>query len=535
MTKPDMKQVRVLDLECRFTSAETGVVEGIASRFGEEDSYGDVIERGAFSASLQQHRERGTFPAMLWLHREPAGVWEVIEERAEGLYVKGRFALSTNTGREAHEHAKAGTTTGLSIGFHYDEVEIAADGTWRVKSVILHEISLTPTPAAPRARITQVRQIGGDPVPEPIVDNPAPTPDVTALEARMAEMQTRMDELEVRAQRVPAAPRNENEAEQRDIEILVREMRGETRAAGSDNGPDGGWLVLPSIDTRIRTLLADASPMRRLAEVVTVDTDKYTRFYSLGKRGAQRVSQRDDRPQDTARPELIAHTYGVGEYYAAPVATRHLLDDSPADIAAWLLNNASHDFAISEGEDFLSYTGVDDFARGLLDYGTTNEKDFVRAWGKHQYIPAGHASAPTDANLVTACINIVAALRTPYKVNAKWLMNSTTATRLQGIVDENGRRLWAPTGNLIEGIYHPLLGHAVEIDENMPSISEGAGAHPIAFGDFAQGYVVVDRHGVRVERDAVTQKGRIVFDTYKRVGGGAGDFNAIKFIKIAAT
>ena len=67
----------------------------------------------------------------------------------------------------------------------------------------------------------------------------------------------------------------------------------------------------------------------------------------------------------------------------------------------------------------------------------------------------------------------------------------------------------------------------------MPDI--GANTLPIAFGDFRQGYVIVDRQGVRINRDELTQKGRIVFDVYKRVGGGAGDFNAVKFLKIAAS
>ena len=102
-----------------------------------------------------------------------------------------------------------------------------------------------------------------------------------------------------------------------------------------------------------------------------------------------------------------------------------------------------------------------------------------------------------------------------------------------GITDENGRRLWAPTGNLFEGVEHPLLGYPVEIDEGMDDI--GAGTHPIAFGDFRQGYVIVDRQGVRINRDELTVKGRVIFDVYKRVGGGAGDFNAIKFIKVAAS
>jgi HK97 family phage major capsid protein len=111
-------------------------------------------------------------------------------------------------------------------------------------------------------------------------------------------------------------------------------------------------------------------------------------------------------------------------------------------------------------------------------------------------------------------------------------MNSNTAIRLRQIVDDNNRYLWAPTGNLIEGVEHPLLGYRVEIDEGMPDIA--ANAHSIAFGDFQQGYVIVDRLGVRLEQDVLTQKGRVIFDTYKRVGGGAGDFNAIKFLKIAA-
>lgn len=353
--------------------------------------------------------------------------------------------------------------------------------------------------------------------------------EVRGLSDRIASLETRLSRPNVQTEQ-----RNEPSAEMRAFgEFLRTGNEVELRAASSDNATSGGYFVLPTVDTAIRDVLADISPMRSLAEVVTITGDTYERFYSMGKRGAQRVAERDDRPQDTARPELIKHSYGVGEYYAAPAGTRQLLDDSPVNIASWLLRNAATDFAISEGEDFLTYDGTGGFPRGLLNYGTTNEKDFTRAWGKHQYIPAGHATAPTDANLATACINIVAALRKPYKANATWLMHSTTAARLMGITDENGRRLWAPTGNLIEGVEHPLLGYRVELDDSMPTI--GAGEHPIAYGDFRQGYVIVDRHGIKTEIDRVTQKGRVIFDTYKRVGGGAGDFNAIKFVKVAAS
>lgn len=302
--------------------------------------------------------------------------------------------------------------------------------------------------------------------------------------------------------------------------------------AASDTDPAGGYFVLPTIDLSIRTLMTDLSVLRSLAEVVSISTDKYERFYSMGKRGAKWVAEREERPQDTPRPELIKHSYPVSELYAAPVATRHLLDDAATDIASWLINNATHDFDETEGEAFWRGDGVEGKPRGLLDYGTAPEKDFTRKWGKHQYIPAGHASAPTDDMMTTGLIKLVAALRRPYKSNAVFLMNSNTAVRIRSIKDEVGRFLWAPTGNLIDSVEHPLFGYRVEIDENMPDI--GAGEHPIAFGDFRQGYVIVDRQGVRINRDELTQKGRVVFDVYKRVGGGAGDFNAVKFLKITA-
>ena len=63
--------------------AELGVFEGLASTFGAPDLAGDVIEPGAFRASLE--RPRGV--KMLWQHdpRAPIGVWDRIAETAAGL------------------------------------------------------------------------------------------------------------------------------------------------------------------------------------------------------------------------------------------------------------------------------------------------------------------------------------------------------------------------------------------------------------------------------------------------------------------
>jgi HK97 family phage major capsid protein len=357
----------------------------------------------------------------------------------------------------------------------------------------------------------------------------------TTLQTEVRGIADRVSALEVRGNRPGAQQTAEHQAEQVRAAISTFMRTGndaELRsAAATDNNPDGGWFVLPNVDTTIRNLLVDQGVMRGLAEVVTINSgNTYERFYSIGARGAQKVVERDDRPQDTARPGLIKHSYGVGEYYAAPTATRQMLSDASSDIAGWLLNNATQDFALSEGEDFWTYDGSNGFPKGLLQYPVDAAKDFTRDWGKFQFIAAG-ATNPTDDQLNKALVTLMMSLRKPYRGNARWVFNTNTAIRIRQLQDANKRFLWAPTGNLLEGEQSLLLGYPVEIDENAPDLTSGN--TPIAFGDFRQGYVIVDREGIKLTRDEVTQKGRVVFDTYKRTGGGAADFNAIKFMKIS--
>ncbi len=98
--------------------------------------------------------------------------------------------------------------------------------------------------------------------------------------------------------------------------------------------------------------------------------------------------------------------------------------------------------------------------------------------------------------------------------------------------DGNGRYIWGDEG-LNKGQPPMLCGFNVSLCEDMDAI--GAGKFPIAFGDFRKGYTIVDRQGVRVVRDALTEKPYIKFYTTKRLGGGVVDFNAIKLLKIGTT
>ena len=139
---------------------QPGVFSGYASLFEIADSQGDMVERGAFRASLEAWRTKGRRPAMLWQHdpNEPIGLWTHLEEDAAGLRVEGRLLLSVQAGAEAHEHLKMGTVSGLSIGFQ--AIEARRDrktGIRRLVRVNLWEISLVTFPANHGARVAAVK------------------------------------------------------------------------------------------------------------------------------------------------------------------------------------------------------------------------------------------------------------------------------------------------------------------------------------------------------------------------------------------
>ena len=200
--------------------------------------------------------------------------------------------------------------------------------------------------------------------------------------AELKALMDRLAEVEKKANRPGGAGNADAQAEveRKALASFVRTGSDvEIKAAVSSSDPDGGYFILPTVDLAIRNLLADISPLRALAEVVSITGSTYERFYSTGNRGAQWVGETQTRPQDTARPELIKHAYGVHELYAAPAGTRQLFEDASIDIASWFNTWTANDFAVTEGEAFLGGNGVNGKPRGLNTYTRVATADASRA------------------------------------------------------------------------------------------------------------------------------------------------------------
>ncbi len=131
------------------------VIEGYASYFGKRDKGGDIVQPGAYGASLKALAGAGRRVKMLWQHdpAQPIGIWDEVREDARGLYVKGRLLADVARAREAAALIAAGAIDGLSIGYRTVKAEKDGKGRRLLRELELWEVSLVTFPMLPEARV----------------------------------------------------------------------------------------------------------------------------------------------------------------------------------------------------------------------------------------------------------------------------------------------------------------------------------------------------------------------------------------------
>jgi HK97 family phage major capsid protein len=294
--------------------------------------------------------------------------------------------------------------------------------------------------------------------------------------------------------------------------------------------PAGGGYAVPEVIAReIERLELLYSPVRRLVKVVSVGTSDYKELVNLRGAAAAWVGETDARGE-TATPTLREVTPTHGELYAYPKASEWSLDDTFFNIESWLSGEVAEAFAIAEANAVISGDGTNK-PTGMLNTTpvlTDDDADPLRAAAAYEYVPSDTAQDPAAPGIVAdALIELVYLLNSAYRAMGTWTMNSLTTGSVRKLKDGDGNYIWAP--GLSAGQPDRLLGYPVETWEQMPDI--GANNFPVAFGDFKRGYVLVDRVGLRITRDNITQPGFVRFYMRRREGGHVLNNNAVKFIR----
>jgi HK97 family phage prohead protease len=146
-------KAETVDIDGRFS--------GYGAVFGNVDSYGDIIEKGAFAEGIAKKGIENI--PMLWQHdsRKPIGRYERLEEDSYGLGVDGQILkdLTVLPAKDAIILIKNRVLKGLSVGYETVKKKYNKAGNRVLQKINLWEISPVTFAANDLAQITGIKNI----------------------------------------------------------------------------------------------------------------------------------------------------------------------------------------------------------------------------------------------------------------------------------------------------------------------------------------------------------------------------------------
>lgn len=363
------------------------------------------------------------------------------------------------------------------------------------------------------------------------------TEKVEKINAELTAIGKQMTDIEKKAGR-PGAEKNDPTPEQAEYRKAFKAYtrKGQVdgledlqrKAMNTGSNPDGGWLVLPEMDTTIDRIAPTISSMYRIADVRTIGTAKYEKLVKTSGMAMRRVAD-GATGGETTEPVYAKIAIEVFTAEVEPWVYNETLEDAFINLESDLADEAAIGFAEGAGSEFITGNGVGK-ARGITSY--TNVANASYTWGNIGYIASGKSAAFASVAPADKVVDLQHALKSQYRPGAVFLTNDSTLSKMRQIKDASGAYyLWQPDPAAAFG--GRFLGHPVEIDDNFAAI--GAGSYSLAFGNFKRGYAIVNRAGTTLIRDNITAKGTTKFNFRRRFGGGIVNYEAIKLMRFATS
>lgn len=322
--------------------------------------------------------------------------------------------------------------------------------------------------------------------------------DQKTADEKAIEQKERIDALEVEVARRAQEPGKSNYKEsdeykalegfvkQGDSVLFTPEVKALLR---TDSDVSGGFLVPVEMDNVITKKITEISDIRSIARVRTIagkTLNVPVRATNLTAQYEGEAEQGTDDTETYQNESLTAFRQSV----TVPI-TQDMLMDAAFDMESEIMTDAGEAFAQGEGLNFVNGDGVKKPAGFVAN-------SVIQA--------AARESAASGVIDATDVILLTGDLKTGY--NPVYVMNRTTLAFLRTLKSTTGSFLWQPGMN--GPVANTLNGFPYLLAQDMPDIASSA--FPVAFGDFRRGYTIVDRTGMSVVRDEVTQKKKAIIE-----------------------
>ncbi|PXA83662.1 phage major capsid protein, partial [Nostoc sp. 3335mG] len=236
---------------------------------------------------------------------------------------------------------------------------------------------------------------------DPLEASFAGADDIAELRAGMAELKAKLDAGTIAAARAPLSGASAPEAKQF-VDRYLRHGNSagiEVKAIDGTADSSGGYAVPQEIDAAIASTLTAISPIRAIANVVTVGSSGYRKLVTSGGISSGWAAENAARAE-TGTPVFNEIAPPMGDLFANPAATQAMLDDAAFDLEGWLAAEIATEFARAEGAAFVNGDGANK-PKGFLQAPRASTGDDVRPFGTLQYLAPGvdgdfPASEPED-------------------------------------------------------------------------------------------------------------------------------------------
>ena len=168
-TKDFTVRVKSPDEDSNTDDDAVGEIEAYASVFGNRDSYGDIVVKGAFTETLAEWEESGNTLPLLYGHdfKDPFSNIGAVTSAAEddhGLKITARLDLTNEKAAQVYHLLKEKRLSQMSFAFDIlDAAEVQTDGEWsyEIRRVKLYECSVVPIGANQATEIVAVKSGDG--------------------------------------------------------------------------------------------------------------------------------------------------------------------------------------------------------------------------------------------------------------------------------------------------------------------------------------------------------------------------------------
>ncbi|HAA4573183.1 TPA_asm: phage major capsid protein [Listeria monocytogenes] len=276
----------------------------------------------------------------------------------------------------------------------------------------------------------------------------------------------------------------------------------------------GGYLVPEEYDKRLIDGLTSENIMRSLGTTITTSGEHKINIAG-NKPAASWIEEGGELSFGDATFDQIL--LDAHKLHVAIKITDELLYDNAFNLESYIIDQFAKALSNAEEDAFLNGDGVGK-PLGI----------FAETGGGQVAVTTNTQSSITGDEL----INLVYALKRPYRKNAKFIMNDQTIALLRKLKDNNGAYLWQPA--VQAGEPDRLYGYPVYTSEYVPTVA--AGKPVIAFGDFSY-YNIGDR-GVRSFdqlRELFAGNGMVGFLAKERVDGKLVLPEAVQILKMKAS